>query len=300
MLRRKIASGDNLYYPKGTTPDYTWSVGDRLVDLRDITLPDVSHVNNMIREGVIKIDKPVHRAAYSTFKPLMLGSNLLGRRTRESIKSMILKDLPNLTLDELQELRSFKIYPTNITSEVKGTYKQGSREKVANVVRTLLKKADYPPQPLSFQRYLPISSRRELEEEERDEINSMSDRLIPKIWVSKSTPMTHLLASPSKQSLAVLAGSGIIGAGVGGAFGGLSGAARGAGIGMVPGSILATMKYYLRKRENENIVESMRRLPLNATVRDMEADPVYQKEQDRLEAARARAHENFMRNLSRK
>jgi hypothetical protein len=41
------------------------------------------------------------------------------------------------------------------------------------------------------------------------------------------------------------------------------------------------LAYFNTQSNNENTKEMMRRLPENATIRDLESDPAYQKDMDR-------------------
>lgn len=141
------------------------------------------------------------------------------------------------------------------------------------------------PSALAIQSYMPIVGRRDLEEEEQREVDEYSRRLIPKIWRSDQTPLTQLMYSPKKRSIATI----ILGASGGTALGSLGTekgkigrGAKGAIIGSALSLPVAVFEYFRHRRINENTLEALRRLPVNATIRDMKADPVYQKDQDRM------------------
>lgn len=107
---------------------------------------------------------------------------------------------------------------------------------------------------------------------------------MPRLVRSEATPLTQLLASPGKQSL--------IGAGIGGLLGGGAGVAAGQlvpkylpGVNLSPehqgilaagglglGALLGASKAYgARRRQNDRIIDALRRTPPGATVRDYEA-----------------------------
>ena len=128
------------------------------------------------------------------------------------------------------------------------------------------------------QNYLPIAETRPLATEERAEVQRGLSRWWPKIGAGYATPMSELLASPTK--------SGILNAGLLGALGSLFGltarhsgiAAIGGGIGAILGGITGFIN---RRQQNENIIDLMRRFPEGATKRDMLSDPVYQSDLNR-------------------
>jgi hypothetical protein len=145
----------------------------------------------------------------------------------------------------------------------------------------------------SHQTYLPVQKRRTLSQAEEEEIVDAQRKILPRIFKSDADALTADMASPAWSA----AGTGLLGAGLGGMVGGaiggndhktqaltaIIGALLGGGIGGAAG-------YFGRQARNETQRDRMTRLPEGATRRDMKADPVYQKELDRemmLQAAMA-------------
>jgi hypothetical protein len=125
--------------------------------------------------------------------------------------------------------------------------------------------------------------RRELSEEETKAVEKRKGALLPTLFPNYSDSPAAKMYSPLMPALAM------------GALGGGAGALAGAGIGKAKGNqevgallgglgaggVAALIAYFKRKQENSNIEEIMRRLPRGATLRDYEADPLIQKNQDR-------------------
>lgn len=148
----------------------------------------------------------------------------------------------------------------------------------------------------AVQTYAPIAKRRELSPVEEQLSDRESRKVIPKIFQTKSDPIPVRMSSPGVASGAL----GTIGAALGGLAGGLVGsgvdAARGsdgekgntyaiagAATGAtVLGSLFGLLGYHGKRQSNENLREAMRRLPEGATIRDLESDPVYQRNLDRM------------------
>ena len=145
-------------------------------------------------------------------------------------------------------------------------------------------------QNIGVQRYMPLQPRRELNQDEQLSVSQGLQRLLPeRLAPSNLTPLPSLLASPTKLGLLV--------GGATGAFASVltyavvrmggrplpHGAATGWGLlaGAVMGAISTLSSYFGRRAYNENVVDSMMRMPPGATYRDMKADPVYQAELDR-------------------
>ena len=144
---------------------------------------------------------------------------------------------------------------------------------------------------LQFQQYMPQNERRELSEKEMNEIIDAQSRILPKFFVSHGDPIHHKIYNPLTKGVL----NGLLGA----LAGGLGGAAIGTAAsdrsdaesknrligaligGGLTGGITGILGYLNRDRENRDLIEAMTRLPQNATVRDYEADPLYQKELDR-------------------
>lgn len=130
------------------------------------------------------------------------------------------------------------------------------------------------------QSYLPIAERRELQKPEVKKLDQGMDRWWPKIAAGYSTPMTELLASPTKSATLSAIGTGIVLALLGGIT--LKPRAVFAAIGAVVGAIFGGVTGFLnRRQQNENITDLMSRLPVGATKRDLLADPVYQADLNR-------------------
>lgn len=160
----------------------------------------------------------------------------------------------------------------------------------------------YGDAQISTQQYFPVQGKRDLSSEEQGQVEGSKSNLIPKLFVSRKTPIHEMMASPGKQALlaALLggglgaAGGGVMGAGMGGAPGGVLGAGIG-GLGL--GGLAALMQYYSRKQQNENLEDAMTRLPEGATYRDFMSDPTEQASANRandLMAARLMAARRFM------
>lgn len=136
---------------------------------------------------------------------------------------------------------------------------------------------------MNIQQFMGQNPRRELSEEETKKVEDRKRALIPALFPNYSDSPAEKMYSPLMPALAM------------GALGGGAGALAGAGIGKAKGNqemgaligglgaggIAALISYLKRKQENANIEEIMRRLPRGATLRDYEADPLVQKNQDR-------------------
>ena len=91
------------------------------------------------------------------------------------------------------------------------------------------------------------------------------------------------MSSPFKASLLTALGTTAAGGALG-AFAGQGDAKKtllGAGLGGLLGLPAGLLAYFNTQSNNENTKEMMRRLPENATIRDLESDPAYQKDMDR-------------------
>lgn len=144
----------------------------------------------------------------------------------------------------------------------------------------------------SFQTYMPTHDRREqLTPEEQDEIRRGKRQIIGHWFASKGDSPARRMKSPIPRTLAGGVAGGAVGALAGLSAGALvgDGGDRGAtvaGAGLLGGGLLgAALSAYLAnksvKRHNADIEEYMHRLPRGARIRDMESDPVYQRDTDR-------------------
>jgi uncharacterized Rmd1/YagE family protein len=141
----------------------------------------------------------------------------------------------------------------------------------------------------NVQRYLPTQKRRELTPQEQTEIESRKNNLFEKFFPNLSDSPAVNMASPTKRAMALWAAAALYGAGVGGATSlahsegesALPGALKGAAIGGVLGIPAAALYAMHRDSLNKSIEENMRRIPRNGTIRDLQADPAWQAEEDR-------------------
>lgn len=151
-------------------------------------------------------------------------------------------------------------------------------------------KEPYDIQQIGTQQYLPINARREFSPEEQERIEKGKSRWFPQIFQSYATDPADTMASPTKSGLL----TGLLGAGVGGLagahLGSMAGGDRpslgGAGIGGLLGAgagglIGGLGGMWNRQASNDTTEELMRRLPPGARMRDIESDPVYQRDIDR-------------------
>lgn len=135
---------------------------------------------------------------------------------------------------------------------------------------------------MNIQQFMGQNPRRELSESETKKVEDRKRSLLPTFFPNYSDSPAVNMYSPALPTL----GAGLGGAGIGALLGNaLAGegnkelGAAGGALGL--GGALALIAYLKRKQENANIEEIMRRLPRGATLRDYEADPLVQKNQDR-------------------
>lgn len=149
---------------------------------------------------------------------------------------------------------------------------------------------------LAHQYYLPLRERRDFSPEETAMLDREASKVIPKVFQSRADSPAVKMYSP-KTDATLLGTAGAVVGGLGGSMvGGMivqrgdpmnhEGGNRGAAVGGVLGALLAggvgaMVGYKRRQARNANVEESMRRLAPGATIRDYEADPLYQKELDR-------------------
>lgn len=140
---------------------------------------------------------------------------------------------------------------------------------------------------VSHQQFLPVGERRELTETEQSNVAAGRQQWLPKIFKSYATPAHKLLASPGKSALL----AGLAAGGVGGLYGGAAGHAisQGSGIGSAGGALAgaalagipaAALAYFARNAKNEDIEETMRRSRENPTYRDIQSDPLVQRNRE--------------------
>lgn len=135
---------------------------------------------------------------------------------------------------------------------------------------------------MNIQQFMGQNPRRELSEEETKKVEERKRSLLPTFFPNYSDSPAVNMYSPALPMI----GAGLGGAGIGALLGkALAGegnkelGAAGGALGL--GGALALLAYLKRNQENANIEEIMRRLPRGATLRDYEADPLVQKNQDR-------------------
>lgn len=134
------------------------------------------------------------------------------------------------------------------------------------------------PTSISLQTMAPImSQRRRLAPDESQAVEAGESQWLPRIFQSYGTPLPELMSSPGKGALM----GGIGGALAGGAAGGLAGRSPLAAVlgALAGGGLGAGGMYLKRKANNEGLREMMSRLPSHPTLRDLQADPVYNQEQ---------------------
>lgn len=130
--------------------------------------------------------------------------------------------------------------------------------------------SDYP---FSLKPFSP-GARRELSDEEWQNIEKGLSRWAPALFKNYGTPVENILANPVKNSLIYSALLGLLGAGLGAGGGYLYGNDKyilpGALLGGSSAALLSFLGNYIRrKNKNENIIELMHRLPPNAKLRDL-------------------------------
>lgn len=150
-------------------------------------------------------------------------------------------------------------------------------------------KADKKASALNVQQFMGQRNRRELTDEEKQEIEKRKKKLLPAFFTNLSDSPATGIYSPLLPTLGAGAAGGLLGAALGGpiiaalrgkkpgVFGmpdmtgeSIAGGALGAGL----GGLLA---YLDKQRDNANIEETMRRIPENGNLRDYLADPLIQE-----------------------
>lgn len=160
---------------------------------------------------------------------------------------------------------------------------------------------------LAHYSHMPVGKKRELTPAEQAAVDEGQGKWFGKVFPSYSTPIPELMSSPLKGGLMSAVPGGLVGA-VGGGLLGASlpalmdghtvvggpygappsgtGAALGAALGgLAGGGATGLLGYFGRRQNNENLEDLMKRLPPDATRRDLLSDPAYQSDADRAEMA---------------
>lgn len=134
-----------------------------------------------------------------------------------------------------------------------------------------------------LQGYMGQLPRREnLKPDEQAKVQKGKSQLIPKIFPSlKDHPSVEMYNPGTSAAL-----NGLLGAGLGGLGGAVLGGPEHHDITALIGALLGGgigggLGYHNRKSKNEDIEEQLHHLPHNATRRQQQADPLYQKNKDR-------------------
>jgi hypothetical protein len=153
--------------------------------------------------------------------------------------------------------------------------------RVTGVYEQMKQAAEIPGYTgINHQQFLPQQSRRGFSLEEEQRLADAESKLLPKIFKSWADPIHADMANPWVSAGAL----GVPGAIAGGLIGsgltkGNPGGAMLGGIGL--GGLGGLVGYLKRKAHNDTLREIMSRLPEDATRRDMLADSVVQRDQDR-------------------
>jgi len=163
---------------------------------------------------------------------------------------------------------------------------KGSCRPISAGKADAVKKADeaeMAKQLMNIQQFMGQNPRRELGEDEAKAVEKRKRALLPTFFPNYSDSPAANMYSPLMPALAAGALGGAGGALAGKAIGKLKGNETAGSLigGLGVGGIAALIAYLKRSQENSNIEEIMRRLPRGATLRDYEADPLIQKNQDR-------------------
>ena len=193
---------------------------------------------------------------------------------------------PNI--DEMMQKYKSYLQDINIDPQGENAVKPKKQTKKKPTTKTASSSSPYPGMSQhAVYDYAPVSGTRELDDQEKKDVEKGKSRWLPKIFQSYKTRPHEMMASPGKQSLLALLGGGLLGAG---AMGGLTsratgnpsdsviGAAGGAALG---GPLAALLTYFGRRASNEDIEDLMSRVPKGSTKRDILTDPVYQADLNR-------------------
>lgn len=158
------------------------------------------------------------------------------------------------------------------------------------------------------QQYLPVNNKRKLTEPEQADIQAGLHQWTPRWGAGYSTPMTKLLGDPTKGAVILGGFMGAIGAIPGiivalvnrtvkeasekSELAGLAAMLVAIG-GIFMATVGATLGYFGRRQENENILDILPRYAPGATKRDLLSDPVYQADLKRAAMAMRAASRNY-------
>jgi len=136
---------------------------------------------------------------------------------------------------------------------------------------------------IATEQYIPVMDKRELEKPEEKGTHKKLQQWWPEIGANYGTPLENMLASPQKSAIISGLGTGLFTAAVGAlALMSKKYSPIAAIIAGLVGTVFGTIVGYInRRRENGNILDTMRRLPPGATLRDRLSDPAYQSELNR-------------------
>ena len=151
-----------------------------------------------------------------------------------------------------------------------GAYRSAHAAPLGGPLGKQANMASVPSRMLS--RMIPTTDRRGLDEDEMKDIDEGESRWLPKLFQNAGTPVHELMSSPLKGGLLAgglgAAGGGGLGAVLGSMLGHKSeGALIGAGLG---GVLMGGHEAYRRHEKNEELAESMHRMPKGATKQDLE------------------------------
>lgn len=127
--------------------------------------------------------------------------------------------------------------------------------------------------------------RRYLSTDEKELIRDRYSRWLPKLIVSRRTPLTETISSPDKAGALVVLGMALKGAVGGGALGYLrdkpvKGALTGLTLGAVTSIPIGYITRYAKSKKNRDTIEAIRKLPAGATVGDMKKTKLYHTDKE--------------------
>lgn len=242
--------------------------------------------------GNLKRPQPEGGSRRDSFCARMKGmkAKLTSAETARDPDSRINKSLRkwkcSYDMSEVKEAAKKRCWKGYEAAPGKKPYAEDSCRPISAGKKKTVKKADdeeIATKAMNIQQFMGQNPRRELSEEETKKVEERKRALIPALFPNYGDSPAEKMYSPLMPALAM------------GALGGGAGALAGAGIGKAKGNqemgsligglgvggITALIAYLKRQQENSNIEEIMRRLPRGATLRDYEADPLIQKNQDR-------------------
>lgn len=171
---------------------------------------------------------------------------------------------------------------------------QEQRDTIKDLLNKEANTGAYGNQAVNVQSYAPIMERRDFTPNENVDLEKAKSKIIPQIFTNWSTPIHAKMSSPGWAAAGGAALGGVGGSMLGNAIGKIlgakstqlgntplkanMGAAYGGGAGALLAGILA---YHMKKNKNQDLEESIRRLPEGATLRDLDADPAHQARMNR-------------------